>query len=395
MSIPFHRPMIGQEEIDEVADSLRSGWLTSGPKAKRFEAEFAAYIGGAKHAVSLNSCTAALHLALEALGIEEGDGVIVPTMTFAATAEVVHYLGAVPILVDCREADLNMDHEALADALARADAAGHPAKAIIPVHFGGQMCEMDAISRFASDNHLKMVEDAAHCCPAKYRPDADSEWETVGARSDVSAFSFYANKTITTGEGGMALTDDEAIADRIRIMSLHGLSRDAWKRYTGKGTAHYDIVAPGYKYNLTDIAASIGIHQLAKSDDFHAERERLARLYIEQLKDVEQVRLLDVSSNRVHSWHLFVVRIRQGECPYTRDQVAEKLQEAGIGTSLHWRPLHMHSYYRERNGYRPEEFPVAAAAFEELVTLPLYPGLDDAGVEEVCGELIKIVSGKG
>src|SRR3954464_11022578 len=280
LSIPFYKPSIGEAEISEVVDCLRSGWLTTGPKTKQFEAEFARYIQHA-HAVACNSCTAALHLALEAVGLKAGQTVVVPTMTFAATAEVVRYFNAKPLLVDCHETDLNLD---IGDAGRRIEAAlaqGEQVAAIIPVHYGGQIGDVAGVVALAERYGLKIIEDAAHCCPAYYRRDADSPWKTVGTEAQITCFSFYANKTITTGEGGMACTESQAYADRMRIMSLHGISRDAWKRYTAEGSWYYEIVAPGFKYNLTDIAAAIGIHQLRKAEQFHQRRTQVAKAYSE------------------------------------------------------------------------------------------------------------------
>ncbi len=378
MKIPFHRADIGEEEIAEVIDSLKSGWLTTGPKVRKFENSFAEYIGG-RFAVAVNSCTAGMHLALEAIGVSRGDAVIVPTLTFAATAEVVRYLGAEPVFVDCQQSDFNLDTEALDSVLSAAQGKGLNVKAIMPVHYGGQMVDMAAVSHFATQHGLQIVEDAAHCCPAGFRESSNAEWESVGARSVVAAFSFYANKTITTGEGGMAVTDDEDLAERMRIMSLHGMSRDAWKRYSG-GTAHYDIVAPGFKYNMTDLAGAIGIRQLEKADRLHAERERLAGIYRELISDVEEVTSLVDQANRIHSRHLFVVKVNPQSSSRDRDEVAAFLKNKGIGTSIHWRPLHMQTYYRERYGFQDDDFPSAARAFDEMLTLPLYPGLRDEDI---------------
>ena len=390
IAVPFHRPAIGDAEINEVVDSLRSGWLTTGPKVKAFEEGFSSYIGEG-HAVAVNSCTAGLHLALEALGIEAGDRVIVPTLTFAATAEVVRYLGAEPVFVDCRPQDLNLDVELVESAIEREQKSGGRVKAIIPVHYAGQMVDMAAVEKIAKAHELKVVEDAAHCCPSFFREDSEASWEPVGERSDVAAFSFYANKTITTGEGGMALTRDQSIADRIRLMSLHGMSKDAWNRYSSKGTPHYDIVAPGYKYNMTDLAAAIGLHQLAKADELHAERSRIAGLYQERFADVEEVNALEVNPDRQHSWHLFVLRIDLAKSKRDRDEVVDFLKERAIGSSVHWRPLHMQTYYKERYDFSGGEFPEAQQAFEEIVTLPLYPGMSDDQIAAVGDAVIAAV----
>jgi dTDP-4-amino-4,6-dideoxygalactose transaminase len=388
LSIPFYKPNIGEAEINEVVDCLRSGWLTTGPKVKQFETEFARYIQRA-HAVAVNSCTAALHLALEAVGLKAGQSVIVPTMTFAATAEVVRYFEATPLLVDCREEDLNIDVTAAARRIESALATGEKVVAIIPVHYGGQMGDITGIKRLAEKYRLRVVTDAAHCCPASYREDARSPWKSVGSEADISCFSFYANKTITTGEGGMACTESEEYADRMRIMSLHGISRDAWKRYTAQGSWYYEITAPGYKYNLTDIAAAIGLQQLRKADRLHERRARLAQLYLEFLRDMDEVILPQVMPNRIHSWHLFPVRLDAG---IDRADVISALKHAGIGTSVHWMPLHMHPYYRNKFGYEPADCPCAASIYPQLISLPLYPDLTPEEVEYVCRTLRGIIA---
>jgi dTDP-4-amino-4,6-dideoxygalactose transaminase len=388
LSIPFFKASLGAAEIEEVVDTLRSGWLTTGPKTKQFEAEFAKYISQ-KHAVALNSCTAALHLALEAIGLRAGQSVIVPTMTFAATAEVVRYFNAKPILVDCRVSDFNLDP---ADAEAKIKAAGEEVVAILPVHYGGQIGDMAAFLRLADRHNLKVIEDAAHCCPAYYRHDATQPWLPVGAETAVSCYSFYANKTITTGEGGMACTQSDDYADRMRIMSLHGISRDAWMRFTATGSWYYEIVAPGFKYNLTDVASAIGLHQLRKADRFHQQRERWAKLYTELLSDMEELILPDVQPDRIHSWHLYEIRLQVNRLRIDRAQCLAELKQRGIGTSVHWLPLHMHPYYRETYGYRPEDLPQAAALYPELISLPIYPDLGEAGVEQVCEALKSIIA---
>jgi perosamine synthetase len=384
-SIPFYRPSVGQAEIDEVVDTLRSGWLTTGPKTSQFEREFAAYVGR-KHAVAVNSCTAALHLALEAIGLKSGDAVVVPTMTFAATAEVVRYFNAQPLLVDCRSSDLNLD---LADAEKRVQWAldrGQRVAAIIPVHYGGQIGDMSGVIALARKYRLCVIEDAAHCCPAFYRETEEAPWKPVGAESDMVCFSFYANKSITTGEGGMVCTDNEAHADRIRIMSLHGISKDAWKRFTAEGSWYYEIVAPGYKYNLTDIAAAIGIHQLRRADELHCKRTALAEYYTDQLQSLAELEVPRCQPNRVHSWHLYAVRLRLEQLTIDRARFIEQLKARGVATSVHWMPLHMHPYYREIYGYAATDFPVAAGIYPRLVTLPLFPDmtLDQANYVVQC-----------
>jgi perosamine synthetase len=389
--IPFYKPSIGRAEIDEVIDCLNSGWLTTGPKAKQFEAEFARYVQH-RHAVAVNSCTAALHLALEAIGLKAGQRVVVPTMTFAATAEVVRYFNAVPLFTDCSEDDLNMDITDAAERIAAARTDGEQVVAIMPVHYGGQIGDVVGVRALAKAYQLQVVEDAAHCCPAYVRDNEQSPWKTVGTGSAVTCFSFYANKAITTGEGGMACTDSDALADRMRLMSLHGISRDAWKRYTAEGSWYYEIVAPGYKYNLTDIAAAIGLHQLRKADILHARRVELAEQYTDGLREVEELILPKTMPNRIHSWHLYSVRLKLDDCGVNRDEVIEQLKRAGIGASVHWMPLHMHPYYRETYGCTPADCPRAASIYPQLISLPLYPDMQAEDVEYVCDCVKEIIA---
>ncbi|HTE91528.1 MAG TPA: DegT/DnrJ/EryC1/StrS family aminotransferase [Terriglobales bacterium] len=391
LSIPFYRPSIGKPEIEEVVDCLKTGWLTTGPKTKQFETEFSRYVQH-HHAVAVNSCTAALHLALEAIGLKAGQRVVVPTMTFAATAEVVRYFNADPLFVDCRPGDLNID---VADAAQRIKTAldrGEQIAAIIPVHYGGQIGDVAGVKALAKEYNLRIIEDAAHCCPAYYRDNPASPWKTVGTEAEISCFSFYANKAITTGEGGMACTASQEHADRMRIMSLHGISRDAWKRYTAEGSWCYEIVAPGYKYNLTDIAAAIGLHQLRKADQLHERRGQWAELYSALLGDMEEVVLPKTLANRIHSWHLFCVRLKLDGRDIDRAEVISRMKKAGISTSVHWMPLHMHPYYRQKFGFRPSDLPCAASVYPELISLPLYPDMTAEEVEYVCRTLREIIA---
>ncbi len=391
IQVPFFRPDIREPEIDEVVASLRSGWLTTGPRVKRFEEEFAAAVG-APHAVAVNSATAALHLAVEALGLKAGEAVLVPTMTFAATAEVVRYLGGHPVLVDCDPVTMNLD---LDDARRKLEAlrAGRlaariPADAkpvgIIPVHVGGLMMDVERGRAFAHENGLWVVEDAAHAFPASWRRDSRSPWQRCGENtSAISCFSFYANKTITTGEGGMATTTDAELAQRMRLMSLHGLSHDAWGRYSGGGKWDYRILAPGFKYNLTDLAAAIGIHQLARAEAMRQEREAVARRLLEAFADVEELEVPATDENRIHSWHLFPIRLRLDRLAIDRNAFMEELKERGVGCSVHWRPLHLHPYYEETFGWRAEELPTATRVWETLVSLPIFPSMREAEIEHV------------
>jgi dTDP-4-amino-4,6-dideoxygalactose transaminase len=390
-SVPFYKPSLGKAEVTEVLDCLQSGWLTTGPKVKQFEQEFAGYLHR-DHAVAVNSCTAALHLALEAIGLKAGQRVVVPTLTFAATAEVVRYFNAVPLFVDCRLEDLNLDVAQAAQQIESATAAGGEVVAIIPVHYAGQIGDVAGVRMLARKYGLQVIEDAAHCCPAYYRDDAHSAWNPVGSEAAISCFSFYANKPITTGEGGMACTDCAEYADRMRIMSLHGISRDAWKRYSAGGSWYYEIQAPGYKYNLTDIAAAIGLHQLRRADELHERRSHWARCYLELLSGMEELVLPKVMPNRIHSWHLFHIRLNVDRIGLDRAEVISRMNQEGIGTSVHWMPLHMHPYYRQQSGGNLS-LPCAEALYPELMTLPLYPEMTIEDVEYVCDSLKKIVAG--
>jgi perosamine synthetase len=373
--VPFFRPDLTEQEVNEVVETLRSGWLTSGPKVNCFEHEFATAVG-AKFAVAVNSCTAALHLAVEAMGLQQGQAVLVPTMTFAATAEVVRYQGAIPILVDCDPITGNMDLEDAKQKLSL------PVVGIIPVHVGGFMMDMDSVNRFAAKNGLWVIEDAAHAFPAAWRSEKEANWQRCGeGTSAVTCFSYYANKTITTGEGGMAVTDNHKVAERMRLMSLHGLSHDAWGRYSANGSWDYKIVAPGFKYNLTDIAAAIGIHQLARSEEMRLKREEIAHRYIDALSDINEIELPPEDINRIHSWHLFPIRLKLNQLSVTRNTFIDELKQNGVGCSVHWRPLHLHPYYHDNFGYRPADCPTATELWKRLISLPIFPSMSDEEIE--------------
>ncbi|HET7393800.1 MAG TPA: DegT/DnrJ/EryC1/StrS family aminotransferase [Candidatus Binatia bacterium] len=368
--IPFHKPAIGEEEVRSVVETLKSGWLTTGFKVKSFEEDFARYVR-AKHAIAVNSGTAALHLALDAVGIEEGDEVIVPTMTFTATAEVVLYFKAKPVLVDCERDTLNLDP-------AKIEAAITPrTKAIVPVHMAGLPCDMDEILRIARKHDLRVIEDAAHALPAAYRG------RTVGTVGDITCFSFYATKTITTGEGGMATTENPQWAERMRMMSLHGISHDAWKRYTKEGSWYYEVLYPGFKYNLTDLAAAIGGEQLKKCGDFWQARQRIAMIYANAFAELDGVQLPACPADVQHAWHLFVIQLELDHLNADRNRFLEALREKEIGTSVHFIPLHLHPYYRDKFGYKPADFPHASAVFERIFSLPIYPKMSESDVERV------------
>ena len=376
--IPFHRPMIGEDEIRSVVETLESGWLTTGPKVKRFEEDFAKYLG-CRHAIAVNSGTAALHLALDAIGIREGDEVIVPAMTFAATAEVVLYFKAKPVLVDCEPDTLNLDPRQIEAAITS------KTKAIIPVHIAGQPCDMDPILELARRCNLKVIEDAAHALPAAYHG------KKVGTIGDITCFSFYATKTITTGEGGMATTENSDWAERMRMMSLHGISHDAWKRYTKEGSWYYEILYPGFKYNLTDIAAAIGIEQLRKCEAFWEARQRIAMNYAKAFADLKEIQLPVCRNDVQHAWHLFVIQLNLERLKISRNQFIEALREKEIGTSVHFIPLHLHPCYRDKFDYKPEDFPNASRAFERIISLPIYPKMTEGNVRDVIVAVRKIV----
>lgn len=378
--LPFALPEIGEEEIAEVVDSLRSGWVTTGPKAKRFETDFAAYLGGGVEAIAVNSATAGLHLALEAVGVGPGDEVITTPYTFTATAEVVRYLGADPVFVDIDPATFNIDSALIEAAITP------KTKAIIPVHFAGLSCDMQAIIAIARKHGLKVVEDAAHALPTT------CEGKVIGTlESDVTVFSFYATKTITTGEGGMVVTRDPAIAARCRVMRLHGISRDAFDRYVStKPSWHYEVVAPGYKYNLTDVAAAIGIHQLRKADAFRERRAAIAAQYDAALSGLPLVLPPHAPAGEVHAWHLYVLRLAE-DAPIGRDAFIEQMAARGIGCSVHFIPLHLHPYWRDTYQLKPEDFPHAYANFRAAVSLPVYTRMSDEDVARVIGAVRDIL----
>lgn len=378
--LPFALPDITEEEIASVTETLRSGWVTTGPKTKAFEGAFAEAVG-AKHGVMVNSCTAALHLALEAIGVKPDDEVIVPAMTFAATAEVVRYLNARPVIVDVRPSDHNIDVGAIERAITA------KTKAIIPVHFGGLACEMDEIAALARTHKIPVIADAAHSFPCEYRG------RNVGTLADMTCFSFYATKTITTGEGGAVVTENSEWADRMRIMSLHGISRDAWKRYTAEGNWYYEIIAPGYKYNLTDIASAIGIVQLKRSKAMLARRTAIAARFDQAFGTLGALELMQAPSDRTHAHHLYVVKVRPECLTVTRDQLIDQLKARGIGTSVHFIPLHVHPYYRETYGYRPEDLPVAFDLYRRTISLPIYSAMAEADVERVIATVKELVEG--
>lgn len=371
--IPFALPDIGDDEIAEVVDTLRSGWITTGPKTRRFEEDFTAYLGDpGLHSMAVNSATAGLHLALEALGIGPGDEVITTTHTFTATAEVVRYLGADVVLVDIDPVTMCID-------VAAVEAAITPrTKAVIPVHYAGLAADMATLLPLARRHGLKVVEDAAHALPTT------CGGQLVGTlSSDVTVFSFYANKTMTTGEGGMVVTRDAAIAKRVQVMRLHGINRDAFDRFTAKAPSwYYEIVAPGFKYNLTDIASAMGIHQLRRSRGFQATRAAIAARYDAAFADLPLITPPQPAAGDTHAWHLYVLRLADG-AKLTRDGLIDGLYAAGIGCSVHYIPLHLQPYWRDRYALTPERFPHSQHAYERMLSLPLYTRMDDSQIERV------------
>ena len=380
--LPFALPDIGDEEIAEVVDSLRSGWVTTGPKTKRFEQNFIGVLDGGVEAIAVNSATAGLHLALEAIGICPGDEVITTPYTFTATAEVVRYLGADPVFVDINPDTFNIDVAQIEEKITSRT------KAIIPVHFAGLACDMDAIINIAQRHSLKVVEDAAHALPTRYRGNQIGSLQT-----DATVYSFYATKTITTGEGGMVVTRNPDIADRCRVMRLHGISRDAFDRYNSKKPAwHYEVIAPGFKYNMTDLAASMGIHQLKKAVRFQQRRQELAEYYDRELEGLPILLPPHAPKSDLHAWHLYVIRL-DIEASVERDNFIQLMADRGIGCSVHFIPLHLHPYWRDTYDLKPGDFPNALHTYERVVSLPLYTKMSDEDAVRVVKAVKEILSG--
>lgn len=391
--LPFSPPTIGEEEIAEVVDTLRSDWITTGPKTKRFEEEFAVAVG-APTALALSSCTAALHVALATLGIGPGDCVITTPMTFCSTVHVIEQVGARPVLVDIDPATLNIDPIKIQEAIEKLN--GQPGgrgtvKAILPVHLYGHPCDMDAILGIAKQHRLSIIEDAAHALPAKYKS------RMIGSIADnsgvrvLTCFSFYATKNMTTGEGGM-LTGLPELVEEARIWSLHGMSRDAWNRYSSVGSWYYEVIRPGFKYNMTDIQASIGLHQLRRLPVFHARRREIVEQYKTAFSPFQELELPEEYGDVEHAWHLFVLRIRGDGVALTRNDFIRELSARKIGTSVHFIPIHMHPYYRDKYGFKSSDFPVASREFLKIVSLPLSPRMTNEDVHDVIEAVIDIVS---
>ncbi|MBN1690971.1 MAG: DegT/DnrJ/EryC1/StrS family aminotransferase [Dehalococcoidia bacterium] len=368
--LPYHVPSIGEDEIKEVADTLRSGWITTGEKTHRFESEFARYTG-AGYAVALNSCTAAMHLALVAAGVGEGDEIITTPYTFAATAAVAIWLKAKPVFVDIDGRSFNINCDLIEAAITK------KTRAIMPVHIGGHPCDMDSIMKISSQHNLTVIEDAAHALASEYKG------KMIGSIGDMTAFSFYATKNITTGEGGMLTTDNEEFASRVRKLSLHGLSKDAWKRYGASGSWYYEIEEPGFKDNLSDIMASLGIHQLKRLDEFQAIRQKYAGIYNREFSGLDAVGIPHVDGDVTHNWHLYIIQLKLERLLIDRAEFIEALRQMNIGASVHFIPLHMHPYYARTFGYKPDDFPNAKYVYERAVSLPLYPAMTEDDVADV------------
>jgi len=376
--LPFARPLIEQEDIEEVVDTLNSDWLTTGPKTHLFEEEFAKYIG-CKYAVAVNSCTAALHVSLAALGIGKGDEVITTPYTFISTVNVILQQRAVPVFVDIKPDTFNINPDLIGEKI------NDKTKAIMPVHFAGQPCEMKKILKIAKDNNLMVIEDAAHAISAEY------EGKKIGTIGDATSFSFYPTKNMTTGEGGMVTTNDEELANKCKIWGLHGISKDAWRRYSAEGSWYYEVVCPGYKYNMTDIQASLGLHQLKKLNRFQRKRKKIVKAYDEAFKDIKEITIPFVKDNIKHAWHLYVIKIVSENLKVNRNQFIEALKAENIGTSVHFIPAHFQPYYRDTFGFKTGDFPNAEYAFERVISLPLFPKMSDNDVKDVINAVRKII----
>ncbi len=443
--LSFALPDMDGSELSEISEALASGWITTGPKTREFEAKFGRAVG-AKHAVAVNSCTAAMHLALEALGLQRGDIVLTTPYAFAASAEVVRYFDAIPVFVDIDPDTFNIDVKQLAEAASalRGDDWSakqkwlppslmsynsairnpHPAgeasgpeaqsvigrpKAVLPVHIAGLPAELDPIYSIAQKHNLAVVEDAAHAFPAKYRghpigsPIAQSldSLRGVGPSGpqtsipQLTCFSFYATKSITTGEGGMITTDEAALADRCRVMALHGISKGAWKRHTSEGSWYYEIVAPGYKYNMSDVTAAMGLAQLAKAERMWQRRRDIAHRYNEAFGEVPELHIPADNEDCQHAWHLYMLRLNPDQLDIDRAQFIEELRKLNIGTSVHFIPMHLHPYYRETYGYRPEDFPVAYREYAREISLPVYSRMTDQDTRDVIDTVLRVVRQHG
>ncbi len=374
MKVTFHKTHTTKEEIKSAVRAIKSGWLTMGPETVKFEEKFKKFVKS-REAVSLNSATSALHLALKVIGIKRGDEVILPTNTFVATAEVVTYFDAIPVLCEVEEDSHNIDVSRIEELITA------KTRAIIPVHFAGLPCDMDEIYEIAKKYDLRVIEDAAHAIPSTYKGQMVGSLE----KSDVTCFSFYATKTLSTGEGGMATTNNRKYAKNMRINRLHGISRDAWDRHSTSKPWHYDIVDNGNKYNTTDINSAIGLVQLKKQDKLRKKRVKIAKKYMKAFKKNKNIILPVVKDDRESSWHLFVIKVKN------RDEIIERLRDCGIGTSVHFIPIHKHSYYKKRYGYKNSDYGVANRVFKRSLSLPIYPDMTNKEIDYVIGKVTKII----
>jgi len=368
--IPFYIPNIDNNEIDEVVDTLRSGWLTTGPKTKLFEKRFSSYVNS-KHAIGVNSCTAALHLSLAALGIGEGDEVITTPFTFISTANVILHRGATPVFADIDPKTYNIDPKKIEKAITP------KTKAILIVDYGGQACEFDEIREIADKHSLEIVEDAAHAVGTEYKG------RKVGSLADLTCFSFYATKNLTTGEGGMITTNDDDLANQLRVLSLHGMSKDAWKRYQESGSWYYEVVVPGYKCNFTDIQASLGLHQLEKLEKALVRRDEIAEQFNKGLGEIPGIVTPYVAPYGRHAWHLYAIQVQESVCGVSRDALIDRLKKEKIGTSVHFIPVHMHPYFRDQLGFRKKSFPITERVYSNIVSLPFYPQLEEKEIQDI------------
>jgi len=377
VQVPFHKPYLTEKDITNVIEVLKSGWTTMGPKTIEFETQFGEYIGAGK-TITMNSCTACLHLALLVLGVGPGDEVIVPTNTFTSTAEVVTYLDAKPVLVDVNRDTQNMDVEDFERSITA------KTKAVIPVHFAGQPCDMNEILSIAREHNLKVIEDAAHALPSWYKGCR------IGTLGDITCFSFYATKTLAMGEGGAATTENDAWAERMKILRLHGISKDAWKRYSRSGSWYYEVVEAGYKYNMTDIQAALGLAQLEKIDWMNERRNSIAERYTQNFRDLKEITVPVINSDRSSAWHLYVIKLNLETLRLDRSAFIESLKEKWIGTSVHFIPLHRHPYYRKAFNYTSHCFPNSEWNYQRVVSLPIFPGMTDIKVDYVIENVIEL-----
>lgn len=375
--IPFSPPLIGEEEINEVIETLRSDWITTGPKVKKFEEDFCKYFN-APSVLALNSCTSALHTALVTLNIGPGDEVITTPMTFCASVNVIEHVGAKPVLVDVEPDTLNIDPSKIESAITRRT------KAILPVHYSGHPVDLDTIYKIAEKYNLFVIEDAAHAIHAKYKG------RFIGSSNNPVAFSFYATKNLTTAEGGM-LTGEPEFIEKARIISLHGMSRDAWRRYSKDGSWYYEVVFPGFKYNMTDIQASLGLWQLRKLESFQKRRREIVKNYNKNFSNEEALEIPIERPEVEHAWHLYVLRLKLKMLKINRDQFIEELKKRNIGTSVHFIPIHLHPYYKNKYKFKPEDFPVAYQNYLRIISLPLSPKFTDQDISDVIEAVLDIV----